>query len=103
MAVTNTSNGNLTQLTQQLLALISATPALEMPEGLVGDDLQTDPSTGDVYFKLVALEQGYAAAQIQADLSVSPDLAEIQNSDETLTDNLSDLEAPQSSVCHGRR
>ncbi len=91
VAVTNASNGNLTQLTQQLLALISATPALETPDGLVGDDLQTDPSTGDAFFKLVALEQGYAAAQIQADLTVSPDLAEIQNSGETLTDNLSDL------------
>ncbi len=91
LAATNTSAGNLTQLGQQFLNLISATPSLENTDGLAGDDLQTDPSTGDVYFNLVALGQGCAAAQIQANLTVSPDLNMAQTSLNTLTDNLTDL------------
>jgi uncharacterized protein (TIGR03790 family) len=90
VAVTNTANGSLTQLTQQLLDLVNATPGLETPDGIFGENLQTGPF-GEVYFNLVALSGGYGAAQIQASLTVSPDLVEIQNPDNTLTDNLSDL------------
>lgn len=90
VAVTNTANGNLTQLSQQLLDIVASTPGLETPDGLFGENLQTGPF-GEVYFNLVALGQGYAAAQIQAGLTVSPDLVVIQNSGNPLTDNLTDL------------
>lgn len=90
VAVTNTANGNLTLLTQQLLDLVASTPALKSPDALYGENLQTGPF-GEVYFNLVALSGGYAAAQIRASLTVSPDLVEIQNPGNTLTDNPSDL------------
>ena len=91
LAVTNTGNGTLTQLAQQLLNLVAATPGLEGSDGMAGDDLQTDPSSGDAFFNLVALSGGYAAALLQANLTGSPDITVLESGTDTLTDNITDL------------
>lgn len=91
LAVTNAVSGTtMAQLTQQLLALINAAPALQGNDGLAAEDFYFIPSK--FQFNLRARGQGYAAAQIQADLSSSPGLVITPTGTGRLVDNLSDLE-----------
>ncbi len=91
LAVTNSAGGTLTQLLQSLLNLINSTPSLQGNDGLAGEDFQTFAAT-NVVFNLRALGQGYAAAQIQANISASPGLSVNPSGNGTLTDNLGDLQ-----------
>ncbi|MDB6109467.1 MAG: hypothetical protein JWR69_1217, partial [Pedosphaera sp.] len=95
LAVTNTVNGTtLPQLAQQLLNLVntSSSPNLQGVDGLACEDLISDPTTGETQFNLRARGQGYAAAQIQANLSGSLGLVITPVGAGKLTDNLPDLE-----------
>ena len=94
LSVTNYSSGaTLAQLVQQLVDLINtnASPSLAGPDGLAGEDLQTDGS-GNQDFNLRALSEGYAGAKIQANITGSPDFTIGPSGVGTLTDNLSDLQ-----------
>ncbi len=90
--VTNTTSGATPyQFAQQLVNAINATPSLQGPDGLAAGDLEVDDAN-TVDFNLLASSQGYAAAQIQANLTTSPGLTAMPTGTNTLTDNLGDLQ-----------
>ncbi len=92
LAVTNSvTNTNLTELVQQLTALVAGNPSLQGSDGLAAEDLVATPDNNDVQFNLRALTEGYAAAQIQAELSGSADFQITPAGTGALTGNLGDL------------
>jgi hypothetical protein len=97
VGVTNSAgNLNLTQLAQQFLNAINATASLQGSNGLTAQDLITD-STGptpppEVEFNFLANGIGWNAAQIQAAIITSPELAVSPVGTVALDQNLNDLQ-----------
>ena len=92
-AVTNSvASSSVAQLIQQLLDLVNANPSLQGPDGLAAEDYVISPDGTQAQFNLRALTEGYAAAQIQADLTCSSNLVVAPTGPATLTANLTDLE-----------
>ena len=75
LSVTNTEPPiSVVQLTQQLLGLIDAAPALQLDDGFYSGDVITDGSATNVTFTLYARSLGLPAAQIQVDFQASTNL-----------------------------
>ncbi len=92
LAVTNSSPPVSTvQLTQQLLALINATPALQGPDGISAEDSYPDPYGTNIQFLIYARTPGLQAAQIQVQLAASTNLLVSPNDMNILGDNVTDL------------
>jgi uncharacterized protein (TIGR03790 family) len=96
VGVTNSANQNLTQFAQQFLDAINAIAGLQGSNGLTAEDLITD-STGptpppQVEFNFLANGIGWNAAQIQASVIVSPELAVTPAGAVALDQNVNDLQ-----------
>lgn len=89
VAVTNTSGDSVYGFVLQLLAAVNARTELRADDGLVAEDWQTD-STNTAYFNLRARSPGWAAAQIQAQLSGTFTIQPVQQM--ALDENLTDLQ-----------
>jgi hypothetical protein len=90
LGVTNATPGTtLGTLTQNLVNLINATPALQSADGLSAADLTYDNSTAQ--FFLYARTPGWPASQILAMLTTSTNLQATPAGTNPLADNVSDL------------
>ncbi len=94
LVVTNSGNSTLTQFAQQLVTAIGATASLQGPDGLYGDDVETD-SLNRGLFDLYAQGGGYAAAQIKAAFAGSGGVAVTPATASTMTENVNDLQPRQ--------
>ena len=93
-ATNNPGNASITALTQTLVNLINANPALQGTDGLTAEDLLNydGNSTPFAQFHLRARSAGWSAAQIQANLTSSSDLGVQYAGTFRLDQNLSDLQ-----------
>jgi uncharacterized protein (TIGR03790 family) len=89
LGVTNTAGGTIGTLSQNLVNLINATPALQTADGAVAGDLYYDNSTAQ--FFLYARAPGWPASQILTMLNTSTNLAATPAGANPLADNFSDL------------
>ncbi|HPC62259.1 MAG TPA: TIGR03790 family protein [Verrucomicrobiota bacterium] len=93
VGVTNTSGLTLHQMALALVDQINTNAALQEPDGLVAEDLQTNlvSTSPQVEFTLRARAAGWDAARIQADLNASAALSPSPSAVVTLAENLRDL------------
>ena len=93
-ATNSAGNTSISALTQTLVNLINATPALQGGDGVVAEDFMgVDANTPPfAQFNLRALSTGWSAAQLQANLSGSPTNRFVPSGTQRLDQNLPDLE-----------
>ena len=93
-ATNSAGNTSISALTQTLVNLINATPALQGSDGLTAEDFVNNDgnSTPQAQFNLRALCGGWSAAQLQAKLSGSSAFTFQPSGTQKLDSNLSDLE-----------
>jgi uncharacterized protein (TIGR03790 family) len=93
-ATNSPGNTSITALTQTLVDLINATPALQGTDGLTAEDLLNHDGSPTPFaqFHLRARSGGWSAAQIQANLTCSSDLGVQYAGTFRLDENLPDLQ-----------
>jgi len=89
---TTNQGGTLGSLSQQVLDWINSEPALQGSDGLVAEDIKTDPFFGDTTFNLRARSPGPQAAAITVFFSTSIMFYTDPSVPVTLTQNLADLQ-----------
>jgi len=90
ISLTNsTTDTNIADLCQLLMNAINADPALQGVDGVLASDLYPDVNLAQ--FFIYSRSPGWAAAQVRAALTASPDLLVLPSGAHTFEDNLSDL------------
>jgi hypothetical protein len=92
LGVTNTSGTtDLQSFVEQFANLVNGSSSLQGADGLTVEDvIESDPAT--ITFNVRALSPGYAAALIKARISGASGIAVIPAGNNTLMDNITDLE-----------
>ena len=93
-ATNSAGNTSISALTQTLVNLINATPALQGSDGVTAEDFLNDNANSppEAFFNLYALSAGWSAAQVQANLSGSPGFIFESSGAQKLDQNQSDLQ-----------